>query len=96
MASFIQKFREAVQTDANLLRLSYCSKQAIYTIPQATVVYISDKVPIVQWLPKYHWKWMLNDIVAGLTVGVLLVSSGSLPSISGVAAHRVSSRYLRG
>jgi sodium-independent sulfate anion transporter 11 len=32
-----------------------------------------DKVPIVRWLPKYSRKWLLNDVIAGITIGVLLI-----------------------
>jgi sodium-independent sulfate anion transporter 11 len=32
-----------------------------------------DKVPIVRWLPKYSPKWLLNDVIAGITIGVLLI-----------------------
>ena len=35
--------------------------------------YLIEKVPIVRWLPRYTPSWLVNDIVAGLTIGVLLV-----------------------
>ena len=35
--------------------------------------YLLEKVPIVSWLPRYTPSWLVNDIVAGLTIGVLLV-----------------------
>jgi sodium-independent sulfate anion transporter 11 len=28
---------------------------------------------IVQWLPRYSPSWILRDILAGLTIGILLV-----------------------
>lgn len=42
-------------------------------MPKATAEYVLEKVPIVQWLPRYYPRWLLNDLVAGTTVGVLLV-----------------------
>jgi sodium-independent sulfate anion transporter 11 len=35
--------------------------------------YVLQKAPIVQWLPKYNPRWFLNDTLAGITVGVLLI-----------------------
>ncbi|KAK9693533.1 hypothetical protein K7432_013886 [Basidiobolus ranarum] len=30
-------------------------------------------VPIISWLPRYNRKWLLGDIIAGLTVGIMVV-----------------------
>jgi len=30
-------------------------------------------VPIVGWLPKYNLRWIVNDVIAGLTLGFLLI-----------------------
>lgn len=33
-----------------------------------------DSIPIVKWLPRYHFKdWIIGDAMSGLIVGVLLV-----------------------
>uniref|UniRef100_A0A8D3BZD3 Solute carrier family 26 member 10 n=1 Tax=Scophthalmus maximus TaxID=52904 RepID=A0A8D3BZD3_SCOMX len=38
---------------------------------------LRDRVPIVQWLPRYRLrKWILGDTVAGLTVGILHIPQG--------------------
>jgi solute carrier family 26 (sodium-independent sulfate anion transporter), member 11 len=29
--------------------------------------------PIVSWLPRYNYRWLLDDTVAGLTVGLMLI-----------------------
>ncbi|KAL5280060.1 SLC26A11.2 family protein [Megaselia abdita] len=34
---------------------------------------ITDKLPILKWLPKYVPKWFIQDFVAGLTVGLTSV-----------------------
>jgi SulP family sulfate permease len=37
----------------------------------------SLRAPIVDWLPAYKWReWLLNDIIAGLTVFVFLIPQG--------------------
>lgn len=38
---------------------------------------LSDRVPILNWLPRYRLrKWILGDTVAGLTVGILHIPQG--------------------
>lgn len=32
------------------------------------------KVPIVKWIPNYSPKFLVNDVIAGISVGLLLVS----------------------
>jgi solute carrier family 26 (sodium-independent sulfate anion transporter), member 11 len=39
----------------------------------ATGRYLLEKVPVVQWISKYSPRWIVNDLIAGLTVGVILV-----------------------
>ena len=48
-------------------------------------------VPILSWLPAYRRDWLMQDVIAGLTVGVMLVPQGltyaglaSLPPIYGL------------
>jgi len=42
-------------------------------LPSASARYLLQKAPIIQWLPKYSPRWLINDAIAGLTVGVILV-----------------------
>ncbi|KAL1020908.1 hypothetical protein UPYG_G00006260 [Umbra pygmaea] len=38
---------------------------------------LRERVPIINWLPKYRWKkWILGDTIAGLTVGILHIPQG--------------------
>ncbi|XP_065828995.1 sodium-independent sulfate anion transporter-like [Oscarella lobularis] len=37
------------------------------------VDYCRDRFPIVKWLPKYNTKTLISDIIAGLTVGLMVV-----------------------
>ncbi|XP_076874642.1 solute carrier family 26 member 10 isoform X2 [Brachyhypopomus gauderio] len=38
---------------------------------------VKERVPILKWLPKYKLrKWILGDIVAGLTVGIVHIPQG--------------------
>jgi sodium-independent sulfate anion transporter 11 len=33
-------------------------------------------VPIVSWLPRYNHRWLVNDFIAGLTIGIMLIPQG--------------------
>ncbi|KAG0001871.1 hypothetical protein BGZ80_010267 [Entomortierella chlamydospora] len=37
---------------------------------------ITERLPIIKWLPKYNRGWALRDIVAGITVGLIVVPQG--------------------
>ena len=38
--------------------------------------YLIEKLPVLQWLPHYNWRWALNDAIAGITVGVMFIPQG--------------------
>ncbi|KAF9436922.1 hypothetical protein BGZ76_002546 [Entomortierella beljakovae] len=38
--------------------------------------YVTERLPIVKWLPKYNRGWALRDIIAGVTVGLIVVPQG--------------------
>ena len=53
-------------------------------------------LPFLQWLPNYKKSWLSNDLVAGLTVGVILIPQGmayamiaGLPPVYGLYASLV-------
>ena len=35
--------------------------------------YTLDKFPIIGWLPRYNPRWIVNDVIAGLTIGLMLI-----------------------
>ena len=37
---------------------------------------LSKLFPILDWLPDYKKEWLQDDIVAGITVGIMLVPQG--------------------
>lgn len=37
---------------------------------------IKKRFPVVEWLPKYNLKFLFNDFVAGLTVGLTAIPQG--------------------
>ncbi|KAF1950108.1 sulfate permease-like protein [Byssothecium circinans] len=67
------KAGEAFKTDYSLRRVRNDSARAARALPGATLNYLIEKVPVIQWLPKYNPRWVMYDTLAGITVGVLLI-----------------------
>ncbi|KAG2077793.1 sulfate permease [Suillus decipiens] len=42
----------------------------------AAVNYLISLFPILGWISRYNWGWLTGDLVAGLTVGMVLVPQG--------------------
>jgi sodium-independent sulfate anion transporter 11 len=40
---------------------------------RGTVQYVTDTFPCLKWVPRYNFQWLLGDMVAGLTVGAVIV-----------------------
>ncbi|RDW82228.1 SulP family sulfate permease [Coleophoma cylindrospora] len=69
----IRRFPDGVRNDYNLNRAKNAFRTGTQSLPSATNRYLLEKVPIVNWISNYSTKWILNDVIAGLTIGVLLV-----------------------
>lgn len=70
---FVDRAKHSLQTDVTWHRTFYLIKRSARALPLATAHYLEDKVPIVGWLPAYDWRWILNDVIAGLTLGIMLI-----------------------
>jgi sodium-independent sulfate anion transporter 11 len=81
---FLSTIKRKIQNDPNLQRVQSYSRRAAKALPRASLEYAVEKVPIVQWLPRYSPRWIWNDLVAGLTVGVLLVCTICLCNVNSV------------
>ena len=68
-----QRFQSGLQADQNLRRTATALDHTARGFPSAARKYILDLVPVVQWLPKYSPRWLISDMIAGLTVGLILV-----------------------
>ena len=68
-----QQSREAIATDTTIQRTVRYGGKAIRAAPSVAGQYLLQKAPIIQWLPRYNPRWLLNDTLAGITVGVLLI-----------------------
>jgi sodium-independent sulfate anion transporter 11 len=72
----INDFKEVVRTDTSTNRVKNFIVEGAPKFPGAARQYFVAKVPIVQWLPRYHPSWLLHDFIAGLTIGVMLIPQG--------------------
>jgi solute carrier family 26 (sodium-independent sulfate anion transporter), member 11 len=70
---YLDRIKHSLQTDVNWNRGFYLAGKGTRALPRATADYLLEKVPIVGWLPRYDYRWILNDIIAGLTLGIMLI-----------------------
>lgn len=43
------------------------------------IEYIKSLFPFVEWLPRYNLQWLIGDLVAGITVGAVVVPQSEQP-----------------
>ena len=70
---YADRVKHSLQTDANWNRAISLGQRGARALPRASVDYVVEKVPIVGWLPRYNWRWIINDVIAGLTLGIMLI-----------------------
>ena len=61
-------------------------------LPNYIKTYLCSFFPIVTWIHRYNLTWLLSDIIAGVTVGIVVVPQGmgyakiaELPPVSRVS-----------
>lgn len=62
-----------LRNDVTWNKVARISALGARALPSAIGDYMIDKVPIIEWLPRYDYRWILNDVIAGLTVGLMLI-----------------------
>jgi sodium-independent sulfate anion transporter 11 len=67
------RISEALSTDVTINRTIRYGGKAARAAPSVAAQYLIERVPVVHWLPRYNPRWLLNDTLAGITVGVLLI-----------------------
>ncbi|KND91008.1 putative sulfate permease [Tolypocladium ophioglossoides CBS 100239] len=71
-----ERLAKACRTDPNINRVKSWVEPVCRRMPSATAEYLAEKLPILQWLPRYDYRWMLQDVIAGITIGVMLIPQG--------------------
>lgn len=75
-AKSIGKAKNIVETDVTTNRVRNFVVDGAPKLPRATKYYLLQKIPIVEWLPRYHPSWLISDFISGLTIGVMLIPQG--------------------
>ncbi len=68
-----ERVKNDVKTDVTWNRVARIGIQGIRATPSAAGNYVVEKVPIVGWLPRYDYRWLLTDFIAGLTLSLMLI-----------------------
>ncbi|KAF7563375.1 hypothetical protein G7046_g733 [Stylonectria norvegica] len=65
-----------LRNDVTWNRVARLSLSGAKALPAGSAQYAVEKFPIIGWLPKYNARWILNDVIAGLTIGLMLIPQG--------------------
>jgi sodium-independent sulfate anion transporter 11 len=81
----VEEIKHDFKTDVNWNRAARLGVQGAKALPSASAKYLLGLVPIVSWLPRYDPRWLLNDLIAGLTLGLMLIPQGlSYAKLAGI------------
>jgi solute carrier family 26 (sodium-independent sulfate anion transporter), member 11 len=61
----LEQTRKAIYSDPNVRNFVKFVSRHGPELPRQSVQYALSKIPIIQWLPHYSPKWLMNDILAG-------------------------------
>ena len=77
MAKFCQDLRRKDRSCLPLVKNDYCSpyemRECFPCLTSPISYFIVDRFPFVQWLSRYTLSCLVSDIIAGLTVGLMVV-----------------------
>lgn len=72
----VDSVKNDLRTDVTWNRAGRLAAKGAREFPSAARLYLLEKVPIVGWLPRYNPRWIINDVIAGLTLGLMLIPQG--------------------
>lgn len=73
MVKVVDRMVDDVRTDYTWNRVGRIARRGAKAAPTTAAHYALDKFPVIGWLPRYNPKWLINDLIAGLTVGLMLI-----------------------
>lgn len=68
-----QKITDDIRTDVTWNRVARYGAKGLRAAPAAALLYVTEKFPIIGWLPRYDYRWIVTDFVAGLTLALMLI-----------------------
>lgn len=71
-----ETLKSHLKTDATWNRAARLGVSGARSLPSSTVQYLAAKLPIIGWLPRYNPRWLVSDLIAGLTLGLMLIPQG--------------------
>lgn len=74
--NFFKKAVHETKTDYTWNRAIRLTTKGAKAIPYQSIRYAEEKFPIIGWLPRYDYRWLINDFIAGLTIGLMLIPQG--------------------
>ncbi|KAF9434121.1 hypothetical protein BGZ76_008523 [Entomortierella beljakovae] len=82
--------------EQELREYSHNIRSWLKAFPSNIPRYALERLPITKWLPRYSRKWVLKDIIAGATVGLIVVPQGmSYAKVAGLPVqHGLYSAYI--
>lgn len=84
--------KEFFKTDWNFVRLTRRVKRGFRRAPYGTARYLSNKIPLAQWISIYNFRWLPYDVIAGIAVGLVLTLEAvnfAVPIPGGVSAQQL-------
>jgi len=72
----VEIVKDDLKHDVNWNRAARLGEKGARALPRASAQYALEKLPIIGWLPRYNYRWLFNDVIAGLTVGLMLIPQG--------------------
>jgi sodium-independent sulfate anion transporter 11 len=83
------KIADKFRKDANFSRVGKGVVLGARGIRAGTGRYLTNKIPIVQWIPAYVPKWLISDVIAGQSVGLLLIPQAAVYALlAGVSVQQ--------
>ncbi|KAK6595158.1 sulfate permease [Botrytis cinerea] len=73
IATKLREIKEGIRNDENLTRGRKGFVRGIKGLPSSTGKYLVRKIPFVHWFPNYAPRWLVDDMIAGVTVALVLI-----------------------
>ncbi|KAJ3075410.1 hypothetical protein HDU98_008239 [Podochytrium sp. JEL0797] len=62
-----------IRPQTQLQELDHYTRSLLRSLPLATLEFVTSLFPIAGWIHRYNLKWLWGDLIAGVTVGLVVV-----------------------